>query len=206
MTINYDKIFRDTVSSLKERKKLLMHACCAPCSSAVLERVAPFFDITLYFYNPNITDRGEYEKRLSELFRFVDTVYGKEIKVVDGGYSPEVFFRSTEGLEREKEGGARCAVCYRERLYKSAEYAKANGFDYFCTTLSVSPYKDAEKLNAIGGGIADGSGVKYLFSDFKKGQGYVRSIELSKQYGLYRQNYCGCVFSEEQSKNKSISR
>ena len=194
--INYDKSFIKTVESLSEKKRLLLHACCAPCSSAVLERVAPHFDVTLFFYNPNITEKAEYEKRLSELYRFVEAVYGNSVRVIDGGFSPEVFFEKTKGLEKEKEGGERCSVCYRERLFKTAKLAKEEGFDFFCTTLSVSPHKDAARLNEIGADLERGYRVKYLFSDFKKRKGYVRSIELSKEYGLYRQNYCGCVFSK----------
>ena len=193
---NYDKSFIKTVESLSEKKRLLLHACCAPCSSAVLERVAPHFDVTLFFYNPNITEKAEYEKRLSELYRFVEAVYGDSVRVIDGGFSPEVFFEKTKGLEKEKEGGERCSVCYRERLFKTAKLAKEEGFDFFCTTLSVSPHKDAARLNEIGADLERGYGVKYLFSDFKKRKGYVRSIELSKEYGLYRQNYCGCVYSK----------
>ena len=199
---NYDKIFTEIVESLPERKSLLLHACCAPCSSSVLERVTPYFSVTLFYYNPNITERGEYEKRLAELRRFVSHVYGDTITILDGGYSPELFFERSKGLEGEKEGGARCKICYRERLSKTAEVAKNGGFDYFCTTLSVSPFKDAESLNAIGRDLEKIYGVDYLYSDFKKRQGYVRSIELSKEYGLYRQNYCGCVFSEEEALQK----
>ena len=198
--INYDDIFLKTVGGLSDKKSLLLHACCAPCSSAVLERVTPYFSVTLYFYNPNITDKGEYEKRLKELYRFVNAVYGEAVKIIDGGFDPDVFFDKTKGLEKEAEGGARCSVCYYERLDKTASLAKKGGFDYFCTTLSVSPYKNAEKLNRIGSTLSEKYGVEYLVSDFKKRQGYVRSIELSKEYDLYRQNYCGCVFSAEQAK------
>ena len=200
--VNYDKAFNETIGALVEKKRLLLHACCAPCSSAVLERVVPYFDVTLYFYNPNITERDEYELRLSELKRFVLKAYGGAMEIIDGGYDPEVFFAFSKGLEKEREGGARCGVCYLERLGKTAELAKSGGYDYFCTTLSVSPYKDADKLNQIGGALAEKVGVNYLFSDFKKQQGYVRSIELSKEYGLYRQNYCGCVFSKAQAEEK----
>ena len=193
--INYDKIFRETAENLDGKKSLLLHVCCAPCSSAVLERVVPHFDVTLFFYNPNITDENEYHKRLNELVRFIKTAYGEAIPIVDGGYMPETFYGYSAGLEKEREGGARCFKCYRERLTQTAKYAKDNNFDFFCTTLSVSPYKNAEKLNEIGGELAETFEIRYLFSDFKKEQGYVRSIELSKFYGLYRQNYCGCEYS-----------
>lgn len=200
--INYDKLFNGIIEGLNGNKRLLLHACCAPCSSAVLERVKPYFQVTLFFYNPNITEREEYEKRLSELRRFVSIAHGGAIEVIDGGYDPDLFFAAAKGLEKENEGGARCEVCYYERLKKTAELAKKGEYDYFCTTLSVSPYKNADKLNKIGGDLAEKIGVNYLYSDFKKQQGYVRSIELSKEYGLYRQNYCGCVFSENQAKEK----
>ena len=194
--INYDEKFSEITSSLNGRRSLLLHACCAPCSSAVLERVTPFFDVTLLFFNPNITDEEEYYKRLKELERFVGIVYGEKIKVIDGGFSPYSFFAAAKGLENEREGGARCSVCYEQRLLKCAALAKDKNYDFFGTTLSVSPYKDADRLNSIGGALERKFGVQYLYSDFKKRQGYVRSIELSKQYGLYRQNYCGCVFSQ----------
>lgn len=197
--INYDAIFQNTVAAFEFKPRLLLHACCAPCSSSVLERCFPHFDITLFFYNPNITDEGEYKKRLNELYRLVDVVYKGSIPIIDGGFAPDRFFEAAKGLEKEPEGGARCKVCYRQRLTRSAEVAKEGNFDYFCTTLSVSPYKNAEKLNEIGSELSEKFGVKYLLSDFKKRQGYVRSIELSKELGLYRQNYCGCVFSKEQA-------
>ena len=204
---NYDEAFIKTVGSLSGKPRLLLHACCAPCSSSVLERVTPFFDVTLYFFNPNITDSYEYEKRLFELNRFVGLAYGGLIPVIDGGFSPELFFGAAKGKENEPEGGARCSACYAQRLSATAEYAAKNGFDYFCTTLSVSPYKNADKLNAIGVLAGERAGVRYLVSDFKKRQGYVRSIELSKEYGLYRQNYCGCLYSQAQAeKSRSIRR
>lgn len=203
--INYDAVFQKTVESFEGKPRLLLHACCAPCSSSVLERVFPHFDITLFFFNPNITDEEEYKKRLDELYRLVKVVYNGEIPIIDGSFTPDSFFEAAKGLESEPEGGARCKVCYRQRLLRSAEIAKEGNFDYFCTTLSVSPYKNAEKLNEIGGGLAEEFGIKYLFSDFKKRQGYVRSIELSKELGLYRQNYCGCVFSQALALEKTRS-
>ena len=193
--VNYDAQFDSIVRSFDGKKRLLLHACCAPCSSSVLERVTPFFDVTLFFYNPNITDKTEYRKRLEELKRFVGTVYGNDVKITDGGFCPQDFYASVKGLENEPERGKRCTVCYRERLEKSA-YTSINGnFDYFCTTLTLSPHKDADRINAIGFNLQKETGAKYLPSDFKKQNGYVRSIELSKEYGLYRQNYCGCEYS-----------
>lgn len=199
---NYDEFFINTVNALANKPTLLLHACCAPCSSSVLERVTPHFETTLFYYNPNITDEEEYYKRLAELKRLVDNVYGGKIPIVDGGYCPQVFFEGAKGLEGENEGGARCSVCYRQRLDKTAERAKDGGFDFFCTTLSVSPYKNADKLNETGKAAEEVFGVKYLLSDFKKRQGYVRSIELSKELGLYRQDYCGCVFSKAQAEQR----
>ncbi len=201
--INYDNEFLNYVKNLDGKKKLLLHACCAPCSSSVLERVAPYFDVALFFYNPNITDKEEYDYRLSELYRFVNAVYGERVKIIEGEYNPDKFFELAKGKEDLPEGGSRCFSCYEDRLYETAKVAKVGLYDCFCTTLSVSPYKNAEKLNAIGEKISKQVGVDFLPSDFKKRQGYVRSIELSKEYGLYRQNYCGCVFSENAAKNKT---
>lgn len=201
--INYDKAFTEYVNKLDKKQKLLLHACCAPCSSSVLERVTPYFDVTLFFYNPNITEREEYDKRLSELYRFTKTVYGDKVNIIEGEFNPQKFFSNSKGLEALPEGGKRCFFCYEDRLYETAKTAKVGLYDCYCTTLSVSPYKNAEKLNEIGSKIAEKIGVTFLPSDFKKKQGYVRSIELSKEYGLYRQNYCGCVFSYEAWQNKA---
>ena len=194
--VNYDAQFDSIVKSFDGKKRLLLHACCAPCSSSVLERVTPCFDVTLFFYNPNITDEKEYYKRLDELKRFVLLVYGDSVNIVDGGFAPDAFYSKVKGLESEPERGKRCTVCYLERLEKTA-YTSINGkFDYFCTTLTLSPHKDADRINAIGFSLQEKTGAQYLPSDFKKQNGYVRSIELSKEYGLYRQNYCGCEYSQ----------
>lgn len=201
--INYDKEFTSYVEKLNKKERLLLHACCAPCSSSVLERVTPYFDVTLFFYNPNITDKSEYDYRLSELYRFVSAVYGDKVKILEGDYDPQKFFDFSKGKERLKEGGERCFSCYKERLSETAKTAKVGLYDCFCTTLTVSPYKNAEKLNEIGLGFSKEIGVNFLPSDFKKKQGYVRSIELSKEYGLYRQNYCGCVFSKNAAGDKN---
>lgn len=203
--VNYDKLFKDYVSSLSGKKRLLLHACCAPCSSSVLERVTPYFDVTLFFYNPNITDSKEYEYRLSELHRFVSAVYGDKVKILEGEYNAERFYNLAKGLESLPEGGSRCFNCYYDRLMETAKTAKVGLYDCYCTTLSVSPYKNADKLNEIGQQISKEIGVDFLPSDFKKGQGYVRSIELSKEYGLYRQNYCGCEFSRQVVLKKQIN-
>ncbi len=204
MKINYDKEFSAYTEKLTKKERLLLHACCAPCSSAVLERVTPYFDVTLYFYNPNITDKNEYDYRLKELYRFVSEVYGDKVKIEEGEYEPEKFYLLSRGKENIPEGGERCFCCYKDRLLETAKRAKVGLYDCFCTTLTVSPYKNAEKLNEIGKSLEDEYGVKFLPSDFKKRQGYVRSIELSKEYGLYRQNYCGCEFSRKIAENKQF--
>ena len=187
-----------------KRPSLLLHACCAPCSSYVLEYLNRFFDITLYYYNPNIFPEEEFVFRLDELKRLVGEI-GADAKIIAGEYEPEEFFKIAKGREDEPEGRERCFLCYHLRLLKSGEYAKTNNFDYFTTTLSISPYKNAEKLNTIGEEISGLCGVSYLYSDFKKKNGYKRSIELSREHGLYRQDYCGCVYSKtarENAKNK----
>lgn len=189
------------IKAKKERPKLLLHVCCAPCSSYVLEYLSDYFDITLYYYNPNISPEKEYIFRYEELKRLVAETKS-DAKVLQGEYEPEKFLQIAKGREQEKEGGERCFLCYRLRLNESGRYAAEHGFDYFTTTLSISPYKNAEKLNSIGGEIADSLGIKYLYSDFKKKNGYKRSIELSREYGLYRQDYCGCAYSKaEKEKN-----
>lgn len=190
--VNYDKEMEKAIKGLKNRPKLLLHSCCAPCSSACIERLNGFFDITVYYYNPNIDSEAEYELRSREQVRFCSE---KGIDTVVADYRPEEFFSAVVGREKDKEGGARCKICYELRLRKTFEYALKHGYDYFATTLTVSPLKNAALLNETGLNIAT-DGVKYLPSDFKKKNGYLRSIELSKEYGLYRQNYCGCVFSK----------
>ena len=207
---NYSLILEDTIKTINKagiRPTLLLHACCAPCSSYVLEYLSKYFDITLLFYNPNISPEEEYIFRENELRRLVgEMLLPSTIKVISQKYNPQEFYAITEGLENLAEGGERCKKCYRLRLSRSAKIASELGFDYFTTTLSISPYKNAEWLNTIGNEEGEKFGVNYLFSDFKKKNGYKRSCELSEQYGLYRQNYCGCEFSkkaaEEKSKNK----
>ena len=189
-----------------EKPSLLLHVCCAPCSSYVLEYLNEYFDITLYFYNPNIAPEKEYTFRSDEVVRLISQMpCAKDVKFVQAEYEYEKFLSIANGLENENEGGARCFRCYHLRLEKSARYASDNGFDYFTTTLSISPYKNAEKLNTIGDELGQKYNIKYLFSDFKKKNGYKRSIELSKEYELYRQDYCGCEFSRlaaERMRNK----
>lgn len=176
--------------------KLLLHSCCAPCSSYVLEYLSRYFSITVYYYNPNIYPPQEYLKRVEEQKKFIDSMnFIHPVSLVAGNYEPKEFFDTVKGLEQEPEGGARCMKCYELRLLEAAKTAQAGKYDYFTTTLSISPLKPAEKLNAIGEQLGREYGIPYLPSDFKKKEGYKRSIELSKEYGLYRQDYCGCIYS-----------
>ncbi len=176
---------------------LLLHACCAPCSSYSLEYLSPHFaKIDIWFYNPNITPQAEYQTRLTELHRLVETVsYACPVSVLDVPYDPHVFFEMANGMENLPEGGNRCYGCYEQRLRSTAEKAKSDGYDWFTTTLSISPYKNAHWLNYIGMQLGEEWGVPWLVTDFKKNGGYARSVALSEIYGLYRQNWCGCVYS-----------
>jgi len=205
--LNYQLETDRIIKSLDHVPTLLLHACCAPCSSYVLEYLTEFFNVTVYFYNPNITENSEYEKRKNELKRLIkEKPFSNPVKMIDGDYSPEVFFNMSKGLENCPEGSERCFLCYEQRMRSTAQLAKGLNFEYFCTTLSVSPHKNAAKLNEIGALLSDEFGVPYLFSDFKKRGGYKRSIELSKQYDLYRQNYCGCIYSRIQAERKDIEK
>ncbi len=183
--------------------RLLLHSCCAPCSSYVLELLSRYFRITLLYYNPNISPREEFEKRAQELRSLVDRMpTANPVEVLVSKYRPEEFYEAVGGLENCPEGGERCEVCYRLRLTEAARIAGEKGFDYFTTTLSISPLKNAEKLNAIGSELSKVYGIPYFYSDFKKKAGYQRSIELSREYDLYRQDFCGCVFSKAEQEAK----
>ena len=198
MKINYQRKMEEEIAAFEAgvRPRLLLQCCCAPCSSAVLEVLVPRFGVTVYFYNPNIHPQAEYEKRLAQLPKLLaGAEYGDVVKVLEAPYVPEDFFAAAKGLEKELEGGARCTECFRLRLRETAKQAKALGFDYFTTTLTVSPHKNAAVLNEIGLSLGEEYGVKFLPSDFKKKEGYKESIRLSKAYDLYRQDYCGCVYS-----------
>ena len=177
------------------RPRLLLHACCGPCSSAVLEQLSQFFEITVLYYNPNTWPETEYRSRGQELERFVAAAHPLGVKVVEDRYDPQEFYSAVAGLEAEPERGGRCTVCYRLRMRRAAQYAAEHGFDWFATTLSISPHKDAARINQIGQELEQEFGVKHLPSDFKKKNGYLRSLQLSEEYGLYRQDYCGCEFS-----------
>ena len=210
--INYQKILDKILENIKKdnvRPKLLVHSCCAPCSSYVLEYLNDYFDITVLYYNPNISPKEEYEKRKAEQIRFIHERFSNDntnnkVSFMDCDYESEKYTKIAKSLEKEPEGGMRCVECFRLRLDKTAELAKLYGFDYFVTTLSISPLKNAQLLNRIGLEISEKYGVSYLPSDFKKREGYKRSIELSKKYGLYRQNFCCCVYSKiQEDKNES---
>ena len=197
--VNYQKELERILKELEAEGKvpaLLIHSCCAPCSSYVLEYLSQYFKITVFYYNPNIYPESEHTKRILEqqkLIRDMNLKY--PVSFLAGRYEKEKFYAMAEGMEDLKEGGARCMKCYELRLSEAALQAAAGGFDYFTTTLSISPMKNAQKLNEIGTRLGEEYGVEYLVSDFKKKNGYKRSIELSKEYGLYRQDYCGCEFS-----------
>lgn len=185
------------ISSLTHTPTLLLHACCAPCSSYVLEYLTQHFSVTLLFYNPNIQPESEYQMRLEELGRLISEMrFHHPVSLLPCEYDPQVFDLAAQGLEQEPERGARCTKCFDIRLRKTAELAKTHGFDYFTTTLSVSPHKNADLLHEIATALSEEFGVNYLPADFKKRGGYLRSIALSQEYGLYRQNYCGCIYSK----------
>lgn len=200
--MNYQKELDKTLEQLEKEERvptLLLHSCCAPCSSYVLEYLSQYFQITVFYYNPNIYPESEYTKRILEQQTLIAQLKSKyPISFMAGAYDKERFYAMAEGMEALKEGGARCMKCYELRLREAAEVAKKGNFDYFTTTLSISPMKNAVKLNEIGMRLAEEYQVAYLLSDFKKKNGYKRSIELSKEYGLYRQDYCGCEFSKRE--------
>lgn len=196
---NYQRELDGLIEQLKKEgsvPSLLLHSCCAPCSSYVLEYLSDYFEITLFYYNPNIYPETEYHKRVEEQRRLIGEMpLRHEVKFAEGIYDSQRFYEMARGLEKEAEGGERCFRCYELRLREAAKAAKEVGCDYFTTTLSISPLKNAEKLAEIGEALAAEYGVPYLPSNFKKKNGYRRSVELSAEYGLYRQNYCGCIFS-----------
>lgn len=203
--MNYDLEMENQIKNISTKNKLLLHACCAPCSSAVLERISKYFDITILYYNPNITEPEEYEKRLNEIENFVKKLNIKNIKVLRGRYNPKEFFDISVGLEKEKERGKRCYKCYELRLKETAKVAEELNFDCFTTTLSISPYKNSKWLNEIGENLNKEFKPTYLYADFKKKNGYKRSIELSQEYGLYRQDYCGCIYSKKERELAKLS-
>ena len=201
--VNYQKELEKLIEQHQKEGKvprLFLHACCAPCSSYVLEYLSRFFSVTVFFYNPNISPKEEYEKRVAEIRRLISEMeFLHPVDLVEGAYRPEDFYAMAKGLEDVPEGGERCFKCYRLRMEAAAKLAQEGGYDYFTTTLSISPLKNAQKLNEIGIRLGEEYGVPYLKSDFKKKNGYKRSVELSAQHHLYRQNYCGCVFSKREA-------
>ncbi len=207
---NYQLVLERTLQAIEKegrRPRLLLHSCCGPCSSYVLEYLTQYFDITVFYYNPNISPAQEFQHRAAEQQKLISQMpLSGEVSCVIADYDPETFFAMAKGREEEPEGGSRCFDCYRLRLRKAAEAAKEGGYDYFTTTLSISPHKNAQVLNAIGRELAEEYGVSYLFSDFKKKNGYRRSCVLSEEYGLYRQDYCGCPFSKAEAEARRQSR
>jgi hypothetical protein len=207
MNRNYQKELDQILAECEKQgriPRLFLHSCCAPCSSYVLEYLSEYFEITVFFYNPNIYPPEEYQKRVEEIRRLVSEMpFRHPVTLVEGRYEPEKFFAMAKGLEDVPEGGERCFRCYRLRLEEAAKLAAEGGYDYFTTTLTISPLKNAEKLNEIGEELSDLYQVAHLPSNFKKKNGYKRSIELSCEYDLYRQNYCGCVFSRRDAIQKS---
>lgn len=190
---NYDILMQEQIKGLKNKPKILLHSCCGPCSSTCIERLVEFFDVTVFYFNPNIFPKEEYLKRLGTQKQVIEHFENVDLKFLK--YDEAEFLENVKGLELEKEGGQRCTKCFYLRLKKTAEYAKANGYDYFGTTLTVSSHKNEQVINQVGEQISSEVGILFLYSDFKKHDGYKRSIELSKQFNLYRQNYCGCRFS-----------
>ena len=206
MKINYDLQMQDIIRKLEQEKSekphLLLHSCCGPCSSAVLEKLTPHFRVTVFFFNPCIHPAAEYEKRLSEQKRLIEEAK-LPVDLLEAVYDPQSYFALVKGLENAPEGGERCLVCFRQRLMATAQPAKEHGYDFFTTTLTVSPHKNAENLNRIGQEVSHETGMPFLPADFKKRSGYLRSLELSREYSLYRQDWCGCVYSMRGENNES---
>lgn len=208
--MNYNKLMEEIIAQNQTEgliPSVLLHSCCAPCSSHVISTLTPYFDITILYYNPNIEPFEEYEKRKQEEIRFINEFPNKnKLTIIDCDHENELFHQTIKGLEKEKEGGARCIKCYYLRLDKTAQLAKENNFDYFATTLTVSPLKNSQKLNEIGEYLSQKYNINYLYSDFKKKEGYKHSIELSKEYKLYRQDYCGCIYSKAERELQKTSK
>lgn len=207
---NYSAYTEQVISRIKQSGKkpsLLLHACCAPCASYVVEYLNDYFDITLFYYNPNISPKSEYDFRLLELERFINECeVAKDVKILPSEYNDAEFYDAVKGMENLPEGDKRCRICYELRLRKTAQAALAHGFDYFATTLSISPYKNADWLNEIGKELMNEFSVEFLFSDFKKKNGYKRSIELSQVYNLYRQDFCGCAYSKRDAEIRRLEK
>ena len=198
MQESYHNLCIKELNKINKPQKLLLHSCCAPCSSWVITFLTQFFDITILYYNPNISPKSEYEKRKKEQIRLINSIKKvNKIDIIDCDYDNDIYEEKIKGYEECPERGARCTICFNLRLEKTTKIAKENNYDYFCTTLTVSPYKNANLINEIGKRLEKEYGIKWLYSDFKKQNGYKNSIELSKKYNLYRQNYCGCKYSKK---------
>ena len=200
MNVNYQLKLDEELKQIKNlgsKPELLLHACCAPCSSYVIEYLSDYFDITIYYYNPNIYPESEYFKRLNELKKFLKEFKIKNIKLIEAEYNQENYNNNIIGLEELGEKSKRCFECYKFRMEEACKFAKENNFDYFTTTLSISPYKVSSWINEIGEDLMNRYNINYLYADFKKKNGYKRSLELSKEYNLYRQEYCGCIYSKK---------
>ena len=198
MKENYSNLCENILKNINGKKKLLLHSCCAPCSSYVITYLTNYFDITILYYNPNIYPYEEYIKRKNEQIKLINEIKTKnKIDILDYDYDNELYNKLIKGLENEPERGNRCIICYQMRIEKTANLALKNNYDYFCTTLSVSPYKNADLINKIGKELEKKYNITWLYSDFKKKDGYKKSIEISKEYNLYRQNYCGCIYSKQ---------
>ena len=200
MQENYSKKCEEILNTIKTKKTILLHSCCGPCSSYVITYLTNFFDITILYYNPNISPYEEYLKRKEEQIKIIkelNKIYENKIDIIDCDYDNEIYEKNIKGLEKEPERGKRCEICYEMRIKKTAEIAKENNYDYFCTTLSVSPFKNATLINKIGEKMEKAYNINWLYSDFKKKDGYKKSIALSQKYNLYRQNYCGCIYSQK---------
>lgn len=199
MKNNYNNLCEEILNNLESKKRLLLHSCCGPCSSYVITYLTKYFDITILYYNPNIFPYEEYLKRKEEQIRLINEIDKiNALNILDCDYDNEIYNEKIKGLENEPERGNRCRVCYKMRIEKAAEFAKKLDYDYFCSTLSVSPYKNADWINEFGKEMEEKYDIKWLYSDFKKKNGYKESIQLSSKYNLYRQNYCGCIYSKPQ--------
>lgn len=198
------KLCLEELKNITPNKSILLHSCCAPCSSYVITFLTPYFNITILYYNPNIFPKNEYLKRKEEQIRLINSLKTpNKVNILDCDYDNEIYEKQIKGYENCPERGARCNICFKLRLEKTAELAKKNNYDYFCSTLTVSPYKNAKVINEIGNELAKKYQIKWLYSDFKKNDGYKKSIELSKKYNLYRQNYCGCIYSKKEQEEKN---
>ncbi len=204
--MNFQVRCEEILNQIKERRdtpSLLLHACCAPCSSYVLEYLSKYFNITILYYNPNIYPELEYQRRLQELKDYLKKIsFLHSVTLVEDSYNPDEYYQVVKGKEELGERSERCYSCYQLRMSRACKYAKSHHMDYFTTTLSISPYKKSDWINEIGKSLQDQYGISYLYADFKKKNGYKRSIELSKEYGLYRQDYCGCVYSKIEREKK----